>query len=67
LNNDDILVTTLQSKAGAGKSYISLASALEQVFKKKKYSKLVIMKYPIEIGEDLGFLPGPVEEKMFPH
>ena len=67
LNNDDILVSTLQSKAGAGKSCISLASALEQVFKKKKYSKLVIMKYPIEIGEDLGFLPGPVEEKMFPH
>lgn len=67
LNNDNILVSSLQSRAGAGKSILSLASGMEQVFKKKKYSKLVIMKYPIEIGEEMGFLPGPVEEKMFPH
>ena len=67
LNSDNILVSSLQSKAGAGKTYLSLASGLDQVFKKKKYNKLIIMKYPIEIGEDLGFLPGPIEEKMFPH
>ena len=67
LNDNSIPLTTIQSKAGTGKTYISLASALYQVFEKKKYSKIVIIKYPADVGKDIGFLPGSIYEKMEPY
>jgi PhoH-like ATPase len=67
LINDDIPLVTIQSNSGFGKSFISLAAALKLVFETKKYSKIYIVRYPSEIGEDLGFLPGKIDEKMALH
>ena len=67
LTNPNIYLKTIQSTAGTGKSLLSLASALYSVFQKKRFDKIVIIKYPVEIGEDLGFLPGDINEKMQPH
>jgi len=67
LNNDDIPLVTIQSSSGFGKSFISLAAALRLVFETKKHSKIYIVRYPSEIGEDLGFLPGKIDEKMALH
>jgi predicted ribonuclease YlaK len=40
---------------------------MKKVLENKSYGKIVAMKYPIEIGEKMGFLPGPLEEKMSPY
>jgi phosphate starvation-inducible PhoH-like protein len=54
--------------AGTGKSYISLARAL-QIFSKerKKYKKIIIVKPVVEADEKLGYLPGSIEEKLEPY
>lgn len=58
---------TLHSRAGYGKTYLSLACAFDLVLNKpKQFSKIYIIKPNIEIGEKLGFLPGEVEEKLKP-
>ena len=65
--NDDIDLVTIQSEAGFGKTFIALATAFDQVFEKKKYKKIFVFKANIEIGNELGFLPGDVNEKMYPY
>ena len=65
--NDDIDLVTIQSEAGFGKTYLTLASMFYQVFEKKKFKKIFIFKANIEIGNELGFLPGDVNEKMYPY
>ncbi len=67
ITNDDIDLVTIQSDAGFGKTFVALASMFEQVFEKKKYKKIFIFKANIEIGNELGFLPGDVNEKMYPY
>lgn len=54
--------------AGTGKSYISLARAL-QIFSKerKKYKKIIVVKPAVEADEKLGYLPGSIEEKLEPY
>ena len=65
LLNDDITVVTLQAKAGAGKTLLAVAAALQKV-KDKKYKKIVIARPVISVGKDIGHLPGEMEEKMAP-
>ena len=65
--NDNINLVSIQSSAGFGKSYISLATALELILIKKSYKKIYVIKPNIEIGESFGFLPGNLESKMDPY
>lgn len=65
--NDKIPLISLQGQAGTGKSLISLACAMKMAFEQKKYNKIYIMRYPSIIGEDLGYIPGKIEEKYAPH
>jgi PhoH-like ATPase len=65
--DDNIDLVTIQSEAGFGKTFIALASMFQQVFEKKKYRKIFIFKANIEIGNELGFLPGDVKDKMYPY
>lgn len=62
-----INLVTIQSKAGYGKSYISLAVAMQEVIQEKRYEKIYLIKPTIEVGESLGFLPGDMEEKVDPY
>ena len=66
LTNDDIDVISVQSEAGKGKSFLVLAVALYLTLEKKKYDKIYIIKPTIEIGKELGFLPGKQSEKTAP-
>lgn len=60
------LVTAL-GVAGSGKTLCVLAAALDLVLEKKAYDKLIIYR-PVEVvGNDIGFLPGDIEEKKQPH
>jgi PhoH-like ATPase len=67
LLDNDIKLLTLQGPPGGGKSLLALAAALELVFVKKQFEKIVIVKPIIEMGDKLGFLPGDENEKIQPH
>jgi PhoH-like ATPase len=66
ITNDEIDIISIQSPAGLGKSLISLASALYLTLEKKQYRKIYVVKNTIEIGKELGFLPGTLESKIDP-
>lgn len=60
-------LVTVQSEAGFGKTFLSLASALYLAFEEKFYKKIYVLKPNIEIGQELGFLPGGLDEKLDPY
>ena len=62
LLDPEIELVTIQGQAGSGKTVISLASALEC---RKFYRQIIVTKSIIGIpGEDIGFVPGTVDEKI---
>lgn len=65
LLNPSIHLVTIAGGAGSGKTFITLASALEQV-DARIYSEIIFTRETIPLGEDIGFLPGTEEEKMEP-
>ncbi len=65
--NDNIDLVSVQSEPGKGKTFLALAAALYLVFEKKEFEKIYVVKSNYEIGNDLGFLPGSIDEKMFPY
>ena len=52
--------------AGTGKTYISVALAV-QALKNKSVKKIIITRPAVEAGENLGFLPGDLQEKIDPY
>jgi phosphate starvation-inducible protein PhoH and related proteins len=52
--------------AGTGKTYMSVALAL-QALKNKEIKKIIITRPAVEAGENLGFLPGDLNEKIYPY
>jgi PhoH-like ATPase len=64
--DENIDLVTMVGLAGSGKSLITLASALELVLERKKYNKLVIYRPIQAVGNDIGFLPGELSEKLAP-
>jgi PhoH-like ATPase len=59
-------LVTLIGMAGTGKSLMAVASALEMVIEKKQYSKIIIYRPIQPVGNDIGYLPGSMEEKLGP-
>jgi phosphate starvation-inducible PhoH-like protein len=52
--------------AGTGKTYISVALAV-RALKDKQIKKIIITRPAVEAGENLGFLPGDLKEKIDPY
>lgn len=52
--------------AGTGKTYISVAIAV-RALKNKEVKKIIITRPAVEAGENLGFLPGDLTEKIDPY
>lgn len=52
--------------AGTGKTYISVALAVKAL-KNKEVKKIIITRPAVEAGENLGFLPGDLKEKIDPY
>lgn len=52
--------------AGTGKTYVSVALAVEAL-KNKEVKKIIITRPAVEAGENLGFLPGDLKEKIDPY
>jgi phosphate starvation-inducible PhoH-like protein len=52
--------------AGTGKTFLAMAEALNLLLSRKK-SKIVISRPVVEAGENLGYLPGNLEDKISPY
>jgi len=63
IRKDDIVVGI--GPAGTGKTYLAVAMAID--FLNKKLVKRIVLARPaVEAGENLGFLPGDLREKVDP-
>ena len=52
--------------AGTGKTYLAVAFAVSAL-KNKEINKIVLARPAVEAGENLGFLPGDLSEKVDPY
>ncbi len=52
--------------AGTGKTYTAVAIAVKAL-KEKQVKKIIITRPAVEAGENLGFLPGDLKEKIDPY
>ena len=52
--------------AGSGKTYTSIALAV-RALKNKEVRKIILSRPAVEAGEQLGFLPGDMKEKIDPY
>lgn len=52
--------------AGTGKTYIAVALAV-RALKNKEVKRIIITRPAVEAGENLGFLPGDLQEKLDPY
>lgn len=52
--------------AGTGKSYTAVALAV-QALKEKRVKRIILTRPAVEAGENLGFLPGDLKEKLDPY
>jgi phosphate starvation-inducible protein PhoH and related proteins len=58
-------VTILRGKAGSGKSLLAANIALDLLFS-REIEKIIITRPTVVAGQDIGFLPGDVNEKLAP-
>ncbi|TDJ03734.1 MAG: PhoH family protein [Deltaproteobacteria bacterium] len=66
LLNQDIKLVTLVGKAGTGKTILAIAAGLEMAIGQEDYSRLLVSRPIMPMGNDLGFLPGDIDEKLAP-
>lgn len=52
--------------AGTGKTYLAMATAVSAL-KKQEVSRIILTRPAIEAGENLGYLPGTLYEKITPY
>ncbi len=64
LLRDDIKLVTLVGQAGTGKTLMAIASALYKVFNEDVYSRILVSRPIVPLGNDIGYLPGTKEEKL---
>ena len=73
-DNQRILMEAIESKpltiavgpAGTGKTYLAICAAVEAL-ESGAVSRIVLSRPAVEAGENLGFLPGDMREKLDPY
>jgi len=63
LNKDDVKIVIAIGPAGTGKTLMGCSYAVHNLLN-KDINKIVITRPTVSMGEDLGFLPGRMEDKM---
>jgi len=56
----------LVGPAGTGKTFVSIALAV-RALKNKQVKRIILTRPAVEAGENLGFLPGDLKEKLDPY
>ena len=65
LMQPNIPLVTLTGIAGSGKTFLTLMAAMDGAMS-KKYNRIIISRSIQTVGNDIGFLPGDLNEKMDP-
>ena len=52
--------------AGTGKTYLAVARAVTELFR-KRVRRIILARPAVEAGENLGFLPGDLQDKVDPY
>jgi len=63
INNDLIFA---YGPAGSGKTYTSIALAVKAL-KNREVKRIILSRPAVEAGENLGYLPGDIKEKLDPY
>ncbi|MCY1151918.1 MAG: PhoH family protein [Sphaerochaetaceae bacterium] len=63
---NDNQITFAIGPAGTGKTFLAIAFALSQITSGEK-QKIILTRPVVEAGENLGFLPGTLSEKLSPY
>ena len=63
---DDYEVVFAIGPAGTGKTYLAVAAAVNAL-RQKKVDRIILVRPAVEAGENLGFLPGDMQEKVDPY
>lgn len=67
LLDPDIPAVSLMGMAGTGKTFLSLAAALEQVLEQGRYRRVSVYRPLVAVGrQEVGYLPGDLSEKLAP-
>lgn len=68
LMDKDKHLVCVSGSSGSGKTIAALASALDLVIEQKAYKKIIFMRETITAADtaEIGFLPGELENKLFP-
>lgn len=64
IENHDIVIGI--GPAGTGKTYLAVAMAVDALYK-KRVRRIILARPAVEAGENLGFLPGDLQEKVDPY
>lgn len=64
IQQDDVVIGI--GPAGTGKTYLAMAAAIDSL-KKKRVLRIVLTRPAVEAGENLGFLPGDLFDKINPY
>jgi len=62
--NHDLLIAT--GPAGSGKTYIAVTLAV-RALRNREVKRIILSRPAVESGENLGFLPGDLREKLDPY
>lgn len=67
LTDPDIPAVTMMGMAGAGKTFLALAAALEQVVEQERYRRVSVYRPLVAVGrQEVGYLPGDLSDKLAP-
>ena len=64
INKNDMIFAI--GPAGTGKTYTAVALAIKSL-KEKKIKKIILTRPAVESGENLGYLPGDLKQKLDPY
>lgn len=62
---EEVEVVALTGRAGTGKTLLALAAGIS-MYEKKHYEQVMVARPVVPMGQDLGYLPGDVDEKLRP-
>ena len=66
LLNDEIGFVTLVGKAGTGKTLLAVAASVYKTVDENVYDRILVSRPTLPMGQDIGYLPGTVMEKLTP-
>lgn len=63
LNNPNIPIKVLAGTYGSGKSYLAVRTGIYHLKEKGTYTKLMFVRNPVGAGQEVGYLPGDLDDK----